>query len=136
MAIHYRVLESLNLIVTSATGDVTPEEFLSVARTQSTDPRILRTAGHLFDLRQLDPSQRLSGEGVQEVGRMLHAAFTHPEMTEHRAAIVVAQALDFGMSRMVVGHAAVEEERIRVFRDFAEACRWLGVDPQAIEPPQ
>jgi hypothetical protein len=135
MAIHYRVLEALNLIVTSATEDVTPEEFLSVARTQTADPRIRQTVGHLFDLRRLDPAQRLSGEGILEVGRMLHAAFSHPEMAEHRAAIVVAQELDFGMSRMVVGHAALDEERIRVFRDFAEACRWLGVDPGAIELP-
>jgi hypothetical protein len=29
----------------------------------------------------------------------------------------------------------LDEERIRVFRDFAEACRWLGVDPEAIELP-
>lgn len=81
----------------------------------------------LFDYRASDFS-------AVQAAELRWAADLHAERRERigrgRFALVMRDLLDFGIGRMYELNVADRvETEIHVFRDFAEARRWIGLDP-------
>jgi hypothetical protein len=104
-------------------GVVTPEDIVAQLERFKTDPAFQPSFNHLIDTRnatRFDPS----GEGMRKVS--MHTVFNE----KSRRAIVADKDDMFGIARMyqLLREAHKAPDQIKVFRDMAEARRWLGLD--------
>lgn len=120
MPVAYRILDDLNLVVTTWSGDVTLDESQRHNRDLRSDPTFRADMRQLSDAR-LARSQ-VPAEGIRGLAR------TSPFGPEARRSILVSDDETFGVSRMYEAQAT-EAGAVAVFRDRAEALSWLGLGP-------
>ena len=130
MPYRFEVLEEGELLVVVFEGDIKPEEEREALLATAKLPGLSKQARVLVDRRRA----RLTA-GPKDVPAQMdlaHASFTDSERPP--MAVVVGTDHDFGMLRMLQlrGENLLPHD-LRIFRDFDEACDWLGVDPEDLD---
>ena len=121
MPVISQVDSSLGVVFSTMQGVVTAEDIWSQVERLNTDPAFQPSFDHLVDMRG---TTRFD---VSEKG--MHFVSSHSVFNEKsRRAIVAEKDLDFGMARMYEMLRETKPDQIKVFRDMAEARRWLGLD--------
>ena len=82
------------------------------------------TAECLTDLREA--AHHTGPEDIRRIAGLLSRSLER--IAEGRAAVVVSQAVSFGMMRMLQAYVDGIPFEIRIFYDLAEARRWLGLE--------
>ena len=118
---------SLGAVFSTCQGVVTHKDILAQIERFNTDPAFQPSFNHLVDMRGATRFD-VSSEGIRLVS--MHSAFNEKS---HRA-IVAPKDEIFGMARMyqLFREWYEKPDQVRVFRDMAEARRWLGLDEAKI----
>ncbi len=122
MPFTYRVDPNLRLVLTTGTGIISDEESQQLSAMQRRDPRIHATMRELLDLR---PVERLSNTpALLRIRAQTDKQYAH--QYANTLAIVVGSEVAFGFARM---YELLTDDhfQVRVFREYAEACEWLGI---------
>jgi len=122
MATTYEINAERGVIVVTVTGDLTDEGLFDMHRRLAEDPAVRRDFALLFDLREAH------GESVTTDGVRALAGLPLVLSPESRRAVVVPTDLGFGMARVYGMRREAKGSKVEVFRDFAEACRWIGLE--------
>ena len=122
MPAKYRIDKSLGVVFTTVRGVFTGQDVLTHGQRLLDDPDFDPNYNHLIDLRD-----------VIEIGISPHemeSITTHKHIfsQKSRRAIVAETDFKFAMSRMYEILSNIESGPIEVFRDMAEARRWLGLN--------
>ena len=122
MPFTYTVDPNLCLVLTRGTGIISDEESLQLSAMQRCDPLIHPAMRELLDLRLVE---RLC---ITPDWLRIRADIDKRYADEYAntLAIVVGSDVAFGFARM---YELLTDEhfRVRVFRDYAKACEWLGI---------
>jgi hypothetical protein len=102
-------------------GVVNGRDFLLHLRRLRDDPDFDPSYSQLYDLRNVIDIPISSNE-------MTTIAIYRVFDKESRSAVVAEADFSFGMSRMYEALSGAEPNKLKVFRDMAEARRWLGLD--------
>ncbi len=124
MPVTYHIDKINKMVFVNATGEFTAEDFRTHKRGLADDPDFDPHYGVLFDLRSITEF-RISSAEVREFSMKY---IFHDRA--RRAYLVPADEVH-GMIRMFSSLSDFESDVIQIFRDMAEARRWLGLD-QAI----
>ncbi len=121
MPVSYRIDPRSRIVFTDAHGALTDADVIAFQERLRNEPDFEPDFGQLADCREIEAVD-MTTEGVEEAARR------SPFSEGARRAIVVRSDLTFGMARMfeALRHEAPDE--VHVFRDVADALRWLGVD--------
>ncbi|MEE4361695.1 MAG: hypothetical protein V2I63_09245 [Pseudomonadales bacterium] len=85
-------------------------------------PGYVYDRNELYDLREARYDD-LSSRGMRELAALNATLFDgHPD---HRSAILVSEALMFGLSRVFRAHAGERGDNVEIFTDQAAAVAWL-----------
>ena len=122
MTASYRIDTSLGVVFTTADGVLTAEDVERHRETLRQDPDFDPGFNQLIDLRDVVEFGISAGD-IAKVSRN-QKLFGKGS----RRAIVTATDLSFGLARMFEMHTDVDSGEVRVFRDVAEARRWLGLE--------
>jgi hypothetical protein len=115
------------LVVSRVWGVVAAETFIAHARGLAADSRFEPSFRQIADLREIARAE-LSAEDVRQI------AEANPFGPGARRAVVVGADVIFGLARMYEQLADQSPDQFRVFRDYDEAVRWLGL-PEGWTPP-
>ena len=118
----YIVDPDLRLVLTTGSGLVSDEDSQQLSTMQRLDSRIHATMRELLDLRQVERLS-ITPDLLRSRARTdKHYAHEYA----NTLAIVVGSEVAFGFGRM---YELLTDEhfRVRVFRDYPEACQWLGI---------
>ncbi len=123
MPIKSQIDGSLGVVFSTFQGVVTKEDISGQVERFRTDPAFQPSFNHLIDTRGTTRFD-VSTEGLRTVS--MHSAFDE----KSRRAVVADKDEMFGMARMyeVFREMHNKPDQLRVFRDMAEARRWLGLD--------
>ncbi len=121
MAISYQIDKSLGVVFVTMHGVVIGQDFVLHLQTLRDDPDIDPSYSQLFDLRDVTEIPVSSDE-------MKTIATYRVFDKESRSAVVAEADLIYAMSRMYELFSGADPDKIMVFRDMAEARRWLGLD--------
>jgi len=121
MPITYHIDKINKIVFVNATGAFTPGVFRIHKRELADDSDFDPHYGVLFDLRSITEF-RLSTAEIREF------ALNHIFHKRARRAYLVPTDEVYGMIRMFSSFSAFESDVIQIFRDMAEAHRWLGLD--------
>ncbi len=116
-----RIDKSLELVITTAEGVLTVQDILTHQHRLRDDPDFGPSYDQLIDLRDVIEFP-VSGAEMRTIAA--HQLFNE----RSRRAIVAGTRITFGMARMYEMLRETEPDQIKVFRDMAEARRWLGLD--------
>ena len=117
MPAEYRIDRSKRLILSRAWGVMTDQDLVANRTALFADPGFAPDLDQLYDLSEVTEVKVSSTV-------LLHLAMSSRFSTLSRRAVVVTSDVAFGMARMyamLTGH----EDTIQVFRDRADAVRWL-----------
>ena len=132
MDLTIHVDEARGCIYVRAWGTVTSGEDIRDAMTGiAHHPHFVPTYSSIFDLRELEFNTLRSAEIVNLASQ---SAFADTA----RRVLVVRSAAQFGLSRMYQTHRAInsgDRDPINVVYTLEEALAWLGIDPEALPPP-
>ena len=122
MPFSYTVDSELRLVRTTGTGTISDEDSEQLSAMQRSDPRVHAMMRELLDLRLVEQLSITPG-------RLQFRAHTDRQYSTEYAntlAIVVGSEVAFGVARM---YELLTDEHflVRVFRDYAAACEWLGI---------
>ncbi len=112
---------SLGVVFSTFQGVVTKEDILAQVEMFRTDPAFQPSFNHLIDTRGTTRFD-VSTDGLRAVS--MHSAFNE----KSRRAVVAEKDEMFGMARMYEVFREDAPDQMTVFRDMAEARRWLGLD--------
>ena len=121
MPVSYRIDKSLGLVFTTAQGVLAGQDILTHRRRLLDDPNFDPSYNQLIDLRDVTDFSVLANE-IRTLS--MHEIFSE----RSRRAIVAEKDASFGMARMYEMYGETNPDQIMVFRDMAEARRWLGLD--------
>ncbi len=121
MPVSYRIDRSLGLIFTTPQGVFTGQDMLTHVQRLSEDPDFDPSYNQLVDLRAITDFAISAAEL-----RMITVYRLYNEKS--RRAIVADEDITFGMARMYEVFREDAPEEIKLFRDMADARRWLGLD--------
>jgi hypothetical protein len=124
MPVTYRLDTSAEVVLATAHGIVTDDEFLAYATRMVNDPLIDPAVDQLLDLRDVDDAAVMT-DTIRRVAEIFRGF--DPIPARSKLAIVASKDLLFGMARMYEVYRDRDEASIRVFRDIDEARRWLGL---------
>ncbi len=116
-----RIDKSLGLVFTTGEGVLTAQDILTHQQRLRDDPDFGPSYDQLIDLRDVIEFS-VSGAEMRTIAA--HHLFNEGS----RRAIVAETRFSFGMARMYEILREAEPDQIKVFRDMAEARRWLGLD--------
>ncbi len=121
MPVTYHIDKINKIVFVNATGEFAAEDFRIHKHGLADDPDFDPHYGVLFDLRGITEF-RLSSAEVRE--------FSMRHMFDKRArrAYLVPTKEAYGMVRMFSLFSDFESDVIQIFRDMAEARRWLRLD--------
>lgn len=128
MPLTYSIELNGSLILAIASGTVTNQDLSEYVSSLAKDARVKPGMKELIDLRGA------AGAEVTSNGLLSLATFTLSQKERFRGikcAIVADRDLAFGLARMYEAYSEGEGIPVdrKVFREFDEACRWLGIDP-------
>ena len=118
----YEINAARGVIIVTVTGVLTDEGLFDMHRRLAGDPAVKPNFAVLFDLRQAN------GIAVTTDGVRVLADLPLVLSPESRRAVVVPSDLGFGMARMYGLLRGNKGGTVEVFRDFAEASRWIGLE--------
>ncbi len=121
MPIISQIDSSLGVVFSTFQGVVTKEDILAQVEMFRTDPAFQPSFNHLIDTRGTTRFD-VSTDGLRAVS--MHSAFNE----KSRRAVVAEKDEMFGMARMYEVFREDAPDQMTVFRDMAEARRWLGLD--------
>ncbi len=121
MPVTYRIDKNQEIVFVNATGEVTAEDFRIHKRRLADDPDFDPDYGVLFDLRCITEF-RLSAAEIREF------SMRHMFHKRARRAYLVPTDKAHGFVRMFSSLSDFVSDVIQIFRDMAEARRWLGLD--------
>ena len=121
MPVSYRIDKSLGLVFTTAEGVLTVQDILTHLHRLRDDPDVDSSCDQLIDLRDVIEFAASTAE-MQTIAD--HNLFNE----RSRRAIVAETDMSFAMARMYEMLRESKPDQIMVFRDMAEARRWLGLD--------
>lgn len=121
MPINFVVDTQRALVLSTAWGEISAHELLQNERSLG------QAAGFSPGMRQLGDFRavtvpRVSWKDMREL------AFHSPFAPSARRAFVVGSEEMYGLARMYQMAADRDDENMQVFRDLAQARRWLGID--------
>jgi len=123
VAVRYRIDTALGVVFNTYWGVVTDEDLLNHQR------ELLADATFRAELNQL--SNYLDVTGMEVSSALIRTlAESRAFLPGVRRAIVVDNALGYGLSRMYQALHEEAGEDVQVFRDLEAARRWLGLDPE------
>ena len=125
MPIRSRILARYGLVVSQGLGTVTLADLRKHRAAVAEHPRHSRSHVLLFDLRRVT-DLALNVDQIRD-----HAGFgSTGEARFARVAILVASDFTFGMARIFQAYSShrYDDTSLRVFRDAAEAWRWLRAE--------
>lgn len=132
MGYSFTVQPGFRLLVVVIEGNLSIDEEEQLVRDSASYVAQHPTADVLVDRRRSKTNL-----APQNVRPHLELIRTHvPVEGKPKLALIVSTDYDFGMGRMFefTGDQHIPH-RMRIFRSLEEGCRWLGVDPEAIEWP-
>ena len=121
MPITFNIDRSKNLTTFYLSGEVTFQEFMKILNAYG---KRGATVLELYDARLIE-GKRLSNDEMNLLAEYL-AKYSDKRVSGSKTAIVVSESLDYGLSRMIT--ILTEDSTtydIEVFRDIAEAYKWL-----------
>ena len=121
MPVTYHIDKINKMVFVNATGEFTAEDFRMHRRRLADDPDFDPQYGVLFDLRSITEFPISSAETR---GFSMEYIF---HKRARRAYLVPTEEVH-GMVRMFSILSDFESDVIQIFRDMAEARRWLGLD--------
>jgi hypothetical protein len=110
------------LVIIAADGVLTGAELLAEQRHLASEPQFQRDFSQLFDLTRVTEAQ-VSAEDIRAM------ASTTAFGPAARRALIVAEPLLYGLSRMFQLMLDDRGGTLRIFTDRSEAEAWLGVRP-------
>ncbi len=116
------------LVVSRAFGVLRDDDLYAHHDALRSDPDFEPTFRQLYDFRDVERVE-VTSEAVDALANQ------SPFGAGSRRAFVVASDLAFGLARMYQAMVEPQGHVLRVFRDFAAACEWLGVDAAEIPLP-
>jgi hypothetical protein len=125
MAVTYRIIARLDLVVSTWSGVVTLDESHRHNAALKADPDFEPTMAQLSDARGVERSA-VTASGVRGLART--SAFG----PEARRAILASSDEIFGISRAYQSQG-YQAGNMRVFRDLDAALEWLGIDPEELD---
>ena len=121
MPISHQIDKALGVVFSTAEGVLTAQDILTHRQRIYEDLVFDPSYDELIDLRDVIEFPVSSTE-MQKIAEL-------PLFNEKsRRAIVAEKDINFGMARMYEMLHDLEPDLIKVFRDLAEARRWLGLD--------
>jgi hypothetical protein len=132
MPLTYSIELNGSLILATASGTVTNQDLSDYVSALAKDVRVKPGMKELIDLRGA------AGAEVTSNGLISLATFSVSQKERFRGtrcAIVADRDLAFGLAKMYEAYSkgeGIPVER-KVFREFDEACKWLGIDPGDIK---
>jgi len=125
MGISYRIDENLGLVFSTASGDLTDEDLINHKRELCSDPAFKPGMVEISDVRNIEKLE-VTTEGVRRMAALdkQHA----DKLRGYKLAILVRADEVFGMARMYQAMTEENLELVQVFRDRAEAMKWLGLE--------
>jgi hypothetical protein len=131
MPIQFKFDARLSCLHTIAHGRVSLEEFLAYHRAiEITNPPANLLI--LSDYRRLDPSG-LKTSDIQQI-KSSALGKTERKYLSVKEAMVVAEDLAYGLSRMFAAIAHSDKYHVNVFHDIHAATKWLGLTAGAMVP--
>ena len=124
MAWSYQIDPERGIVFSVFDGTTTDADVSAHQKALSADPAFEPGFSQLLDFRGVT-SVRLTAAGVRAVAEAKNFG------AGSRRAIVVASNVAYGMARMFEILRDPEPDTVEVFRDLAEARRWLGLDGEA-----
>jgi hypothetical protein len=121
MPVTYHIDKINKILFVNATGEFTAEDFRIHKRKLVDDPDFDPHHSVLFDFRSITEF-RMSSAEMRDFSR---ESISHKRA--RRAYLVPTQEV-YGMVRMHSLLSDFESDIIQIFRDMAEARRWLGLD--------
>ena len=125
MPITHTILPDLKLAISTHTGRIPDEEFISAYTALAAMPAFELDFNQVIDLRYTQ-SQARSQAALHALGNL--AARRYLGINLHReTGIMAPSSLSFGLSRMYEAFAPVTSGTLVVFRAADMALAWLGV---------
>ncbi len=121
MPVTYHIDKINKMVFVNATGEFTAEDFRIYRRGLVDDPEFDPHYSVLFDFRSITEFRMSSAE---------MRGFSMESISHKRArrAYLVPTGEVYGMPRMHSSLSNFESDTFQIFRDMAEARRWLGLD--------
>jgi hypothetical protein len=121
MALTYEIDAERRNIRVTATGEISPEQFVDLHQHFAATSAVQADFSILFDLRQAQPPcDGFTTDGVRTLAAL--PAILDPAS---RRAVVVRSELGFGIARMYGLRRGDAMTAFEVFRDLGEAERWI-----------
>lgn len=125
MAADYKIEKSRRLVLSIASGELTPEDILGHMNRLTQDPDFDPTFFQLADFRAVSNMTLLPEDIRRFAERTVFSAHS-------RRAFLVKDEAHFGLARMFEIHRDLKgESGIRVFRSLEDALEWIGVGSSA-----
>jgi hypothetical protein len=122
MTVRYRIDKSLGMVFTTAQGVFTEQDIRTLRQRLREDSDFDPNYDHIIDLRDVVGFE-ISAAEMQKIADQ-HYIFNE----RCREAIVAKKDISFAMARMYEMLRGSKSGEIKVFRDMAEARRWLRLD--------
>ena len=122
MPLHYRIDQKREIVFITADGIITDADLLTHLDDIENDSDFHPSFNRLNDYRAVE-SLDVTGAGVRALASRVDAS-----EASCRRAIVVSTELAYGMARMFQILTDDKPATIEVFKDMAEARKWLGLD--------
>jgi hypothetical protein len=131
MPLTYSIELNESLILAIAGGTVTNQDLSGYVSSLAKDARVKPGMKELIDLRGAVEAE------VTSNGLLSLATFSLSQKERFRGikcAVVADRDLAFGLARMYEAYSEGEGIPVdrKVFREFDDACKWLGIDPTDI----
>ena len=116
----YEIDVTRRIVLSRAWGVSTARDLVDHYAALAADPQFDPTFSQLVDLRGIErfdvPTPVLRREALEPVFA-----------SQSPRALVASSDVGFGLSRVYSAHAELVPQNVRVFRDIADAERWLGL---------
>lgn len=127
MPISYKIDKKSGTVLYRAAGRVADQDMIALSRAAGRDPEYVGGLNGLVDARGEAFELDISAIGLRNLADF-NRDFPR-DLNHARMAIVANSDLAYGLSRMMQAYAEDLSPDYSVFRDMAEACRWLGIPP-------
>ncbi len=127
MPISSQIDSSLGVVFSTFQGVVTPKDILAQVEMFKNDPAFQQSFNHLIDTRGTTRFDVSFAE--------MHAVSSHSAFNEKSRRAVVAEDTEMrGAARVyqILREDQKKPDKMKVFRNMAEAHRWLGLDEATI----
>jgi len=125
MGISYRIDENLGLVFSTASGILSDEDLINHKRKLFSDPAFKPGMKELSDGSNIEKLS-VTTDGVRKMAELdkRHAE----KLRGYKLAILAHTDEVFGVARMYQAMTEEHFEFVQVFRDRAEAMKWLGLE--------